>query len=201
MSSLGRNFGNFWIDEKRSLYSKAMADVIRQIEIIDNAIFVKSGNHIIRHVESRLKSNESIIEKLKRKGKYGKDVDVEKAISDLAGIRIICFDTRQVFLLVKQIKKQNLFKIIKEKNYISHPKENGYQSYHMVVEHMGVKVEIQIRTILMDAWSSLETVLIYKKVDRPPEDVIEKINKFSKWSRKMDRLVEEMLTRKDEENE
>lgn len=200
MLQIDEDSDKFWTLEKQRLYKNAMTEVIRQIETIEYEIYKKSGNHIIRYKENRLKSNDSIYEKLKRKGKCCGNVNIEKAINDLAGVRVICYDTRQVYLLVKEIRKLKKFKIIKEKDYISHPKENGYQSYHMILEFLNVKIELQIRTILMDAWSSLETVLIYKKIDRPPANVIEKIQKFSKWSKKMDHMVEEMLKMKDDEN-
>lgn len=196
MSPVTKDRQAFWTTEKKRKYENAMSLLIRQIEIIDKEIFINQGSHIIRHKEKRLKSEESIKEKLERKGGKDEVTNIEKLINDLAGVRVICFDTRQVYMLVNEIKKLKEFIVIKEKDYISHPKESGYQSYHMLFEVMGVKVELQIRTILMDAWSSLETVLIYKKHDIPPVDVVEKINKFSKWSKKMDRMVEEMIEEK-----
>ena len=186
----------FWTPENIYLYEDAIDKIIRYIKKIDEHVFEKSGNHIVRHTENRLKSSESIEEKLRRKGKTIAISDANKVINDLAGVRVICFDSRQVYTLADEIRKNKKLTVIKEKDYILHPKENGYQSYHMIIEISGVRVELQIRTILMDAWSSLETVLVYKKKDIPPKEIIEKIHKFSKWSKKMDQMVEEMLEMK-----
>ena len=192
MSEIINDIRKIWSEEKVKKYEMAMDSLILYIEKIDSALSKKTGRSIIRYKEKRLKSPESIEEKLKRKGN-GKEKAVEKIINDLAGVRVVCFDARQVYQLVEEIRKIKQLPILKEKDYILHPKENGYQSYHILIEINGLKVELQIRTILMDAWSSLETVMIYKKKDRPPRDVIEKIRKFSKWGKKMDQMIEEMI--------
>ena len=196
MPTMSNETKGFWSDEKRQRYENVIALLIKQIKKIDNEIYHTTGKHIVRYIEKRLKTEESIREKIRRKYKVLEEVDTEKVINDLAGVRVICFDTRQVYMLVNEIKKGNDFEVIKEKDYICRPKENGYQSYHMILELLGIKVELQIRTILMDAWSSLETVLIYKKTNNPPRQVVDKIQKFSKWSKKMDHMVEEMLEEK-----
>lgn len=195
MSSVKKSKIEYWNPEKKRKYENVMDFLIKEIEKIENKLFEKSGTHIIRRVEKRLKSQESIEEKIKRKNKDN-CAEVEEIINDLAGVRVICFDTRQVYTLAKEIKKIKEIDVIKEKDYISHPKENGYQSYHMIIVFLGLKVELQIRTILMDAWSSLETVLIYKKSNNPPKEVVDKIRRFSRWSKKMDHMVEEMLEKK-----
>lgn len=186
----------FWTPEKIHTYEAAIKKILNLIKKIDNQIFEQSGSHIVRHTEHRLKSSDSIEEKIRRKGKSIDISNADKAINDLAGVRVICFDARQVYTLADVIRKNKKINVIKEKDYIAHPKENGYQSYHMILDISGIRVEMQIRTILMDAWSSLETVLVYKKKDTPPKEIIEKIRKFSKWSKKMDHMVEEMLEMK-----
>lgn len=196
MPTMSNEMKEFWSVEKRQRYENVMSLLIRQIEKIDNEIYHRTGNHIVRYKEQRLKTEQSIKEKMKRKHKNIGELDIEKVINDLAGVRVICFDTRQVYVLVNELKEKSDFDLIKEKDYISHPKENGYQSYHMILEFLEIKVELQIRTILMDAWSSLDTILIYKKTNNPPKDVIDKIQKFSKWSRKIDHMVEEILEEK-----
>ena len=195
MSAVNNDVKKFWSRENKKKYEKAMKLLIRYIEKIDDENFARTGRSIIRYKEKRLKTTDSIDEKLKRKGSSN-EVNIEKIINDLAGVRVVCFDNRQVYLLVDEIRKIEHFNILKEKDYIAHPKGNGYQSYHMIIEIDEVKVELQIRTILMDAWSSLDTVLIYKKKDKTPRDVMEKIRKFSKWSKKMDQMIEEMLEEK-----
>ena len=96
---------------------------------------------------------------------------IEDDINDLAGIRIICFDIAQIYKIAYIIGKQENFEIKKVKDYVRKPKENGYQSYHIQMKVDGVKVEIQLRTILMDAWSSLDSILVYKKEEKISNDV------------------------------
>lgn len=196
MPAISKEIKNFWSPEKRQKYENVMILLIMQIEKIDSEIYQTSGKHIVRYKEKRIKTEESIQEKLGRKYKNADEFDIENVINDLAGVRIICFDTREVYMLVNEIKKEKKFEVIKEKDYISHPKESGYQSYHMILGFLGIKVELQIRTILMDVWSSLDTVLVYKKKNKPPKQVVDKIQKFSKWSKKIDHMVEEMLEEK-----
>lgn len=188
-----KNMMTFWDEDKRKIYEQAMALVTDKIREADSTLLEKEGSHIIRFVETRLKSEDSIAGKLKRKNRPYEPEHIENYLNDLAGVRAICFDKRQVYELVDIIRKCEEFQVLKEKDYIKKPKDNGYQSYHMILQISDVKVELQIRTILMDAWSSLETILVYKKDVVIPEELKENIQKFSKWSRKMDRLVEQML--------
>ena len=192
---IGDSIG-FWTPENINKYEDAINQTLSFVRTIEEKIYKESGNHIVRHMEYRLKSSDSIAEKIKRKGRSVNIANADKAINDLAGVRVICFDSRQVYMLADEVRKGKQLNVIKEKDYILHPKENGYQSYHMILDVFGIRVELQIRTILMDAWSSLETVLVYKKKDIPPKEIIEKIRKFSKWSKKMDHMVEEMLEMK-----
>ncbi|MGN0160085.1 MAG: GTP pyrophosphokinase family protein [Lachnospiraceae bacterium] len=196
MSQVEKQLEDFWNAERVMKYESGMGSVIEMINGIDRKEYAKTGSHMIRFVEKRLKSPESIVSKLKRKGLEKEIGRVESVLNDLAGVRAICFDARQVYELANEVRKNGQFKIIKEKDYIAKPKINGYQSYHMILECFGVKVELQIRTILMDAWSSLETILVYKKTVPIPKDIESDILKFSKWSRKMDLLVEKMLERR-----
>lgn len=190
MSEINYDVKMFWTEENRQKYENAMNHLISKIKSIDDACVKKADMHMIRHIEKRLKTPESIKEKLKRKNKPGDDI--EKELNDLAGVRVICFDMRQVYFLVEKIREWDQITVLKEKDYIAKPKSNGYQSYHMIIVDNGVKVELQLRTILMDAWSSLETILVYKKRNLPSKEILDKIHKFSKWSRKMDQMIEEI---------
>ncbi len=196
MSEIHKEINNFWNRSNKKKYEKAMNILINYITQIDEKLYKIYGNHIVRFVENRLKTPESIEEKLRRKVKSVNYQSIEKYINDLAGVRAICFDTKQVYRLVEEIKRIRVFSVIKEKDYILHPKDNGYQSYHIIFGYQDIKIELQIRTILMDAWSSLETILIYKKSVPVPYEIENDIGKFSKWSKKMDTLVEKMLERK-----
>ncbi len=183
----------FWDDEKRKVYAAASRVLMDEIYNMDANYYNKNGNHFIRFVEHRLKTTESIAAKLKRKHKLYKNKPIEELLNDVAGVRVICFDTKQINMIVKLLEQSKKFKILKEKDYIKNPKDNGYQSYHIILSVDGVKVELQLRTILMDAWSSLESILIYKKETPIPEKLQKDIRDFSKWSKKMDKMLERIL--------
>ncbi|MGN0494735.1 MAG: GTP pyrophosphokinase family protein [Lachnospiraceae bacterium] len=183
----------FWDEEKKKRYAAAIRMVIDEIYRLDVEYYKKSGNHFIRFVEHRLKSTESILSKLDRKHKGDSNQPIEELLNDIAGVRVICFDKKQIYKIVKMIKQSKIFTVLKEKDYVKNPKENGYQSYHLILMVDEVKVELQLRTILMDAWSSLESIVIYKKETPIPEKLQQDIQKFSKWSKKMDKMFEGIL--------
>lgn len=186
---------SFWSDETIAAYEAVMAKVIDEAKKIDQEYYGKTNNHLIRFVEKRLKTVESITQKLERKKKSA-EKGLEEVIHDLAGVRIICFDTEQIDLIAKRMSEAKHFQVLKVKDYVRNPKQNGYQSYHMILEVDGKKVELQIRTILMDAWSSLDSILVYKKADPISEEMKADIQKYARWSRKMDKMVTNMMKQK-----
>lgn len=192
-SELEYQLSNFWTIERRKKYEEAMKKVLSLLESFDEEYYEKKGNHIIRFTEKRLKTPESIYEKIVRKKKKFTIDTIEEDINDLAGVRIICFDIAQIYKLACVIGKQESFEIKKVKDYVRKPKENGYQSYHIQLKVDGVKVEIQIRTILMDAWSSLDRILIYKKDEKISREIKDNIEKYAKWSMRMDKMVHSMM--------
>lgn len=189
------DISSFWNDERIALYESAMEKVIVEIKQYDQDYYRKTQNHLVRFVEKRLKTTDSIAQKVERKKKpEGKTL--EEMINDLAGVRVICFDTKQIYMLARMIGKSSQFEIIKVKDYVRKPKDNGYQSYHIILGIDGIKVELQIRTILMDAWSSLDSILVYKKTDPISEEMKANIQRFAKWGRKMDKMVTRMMKQK-----
>ena len=143
----------------------AKLDTIRKYKIINNE------DDPIEYITTRIKSEDSMKEKLKRKKLK---VNLENALTkiyDAAGMRIICAYIDDVYTVVDMLKKYKDLRVVKEKDYIKNPKPNGYRSYHIVFELAldlagditNVYVEIQIRTIAMDFWSSLEHQMKYKK--------------------------------------
>lgn len=152
------------------LYNSALKEINVKIEILNNE-FVHIYNYTpIEHVKSRLKTPDSIVKKLKR---YNYDVTMEnmtEKLSDIAGIRIICSFTSDIYQIADLISKQSDVTVLYVKDYIENPKPNGYKSYHMVVTipiylsdgPVETKVEIQIRTVAMDFWASLEHKIYYK---------------------------------------
>ncbi|MBO5283573.1 MAG: hypothetical protein J6B43_10710 [Lachnospiraceae bacterium] len=186
----------FWTDSRKEKYEKAMNQVIAMICEMDAEYAKKNGYHFIRFIEKRLKTPESIWGKINRKNKEVSFAEIETCISDLAGIRIICFDIEQVYEAICMIRASKKFSVLQVKDYIRKPKDNGYQSFHMLLSVDDLKIEVQLRTILMDAWSSLDSILIYKKKEPISKELQADIHKFAKWSRKMDKLVHRMLKRR-----
>ncbi len=152
------------------IYSQALKVVEQKINIIKYDYEYNEEYHSIDHVMSRIKSPESILKKMQKDNKKCTYKDMIEDINDIAGIRIICPLKSDVYKIRDYIREFNDIEIIKEKDYIEHPKESGYKSYHIILkvpifigeEESRVKVEIQIRTLAMDFWASLEHKLRYK---------------------------------------
>lgn len=158
------------------IYGSALKQVSTKIDILNNEFIHVHHYNPIEHVKSRIKSAESIVKKLKRMGVEVTIENMEKYLSDIAGIRIICSFTSDIYLIADMISSQGDIKVLRVKNYIANPKENGYQSYHMIIAipvylsdgPAETKVEIQIRTIAMDFWASLEHKIRYKFEGKAP---------------------------------
>ena len=168
------------IDEWKTvmfMFNSALKEIGTKIEILNNEFQHVHNYNPIEHVKSRIKSPESIVKKLK---KEGHEVTIENMLlylNDIAGIRIICSFTSDIYRIADMIRRQSDVKVLIIKNYIANPKPNGYKSYHMVVSipiflsdgPVETKVEIQIRTIAMDFWASLEHKIYYKFEGNAPE--------------------------------
>lgn len=152
------------------LYGSALKEINVKIEILNNEFVHIYNYNPIEHIKSRLKTPDSIVKKLKR---YGYDVTMEnmtEKLSDIAGIRIICSFIPDIYQIADMISRQGDVTVLYIKDYIKNPKPNGYKSYHMVVTipiylsegPVETKVEIQIRTVAMDFWASLEHKIYYK---------------------------------------
>ncbi len=153
-------------------YRAAMREMMVRCEIIDQDLNLKKHRNPIHHVESRIKSPESIFEKLGRYGKEPTLENMERYLMDIAGIRIICSYIQDVYNMLDLLKRQDDLIIVNVKDYIKNPKPNGYRSLHVIIripvyfldKKELIPVEIQLRTIAMDFWASLEHDLKYKAV-------------------------------------
>lgn len=161
------------------LYDAALKEVNTKIEILSNEFKLLHKYNPIEHVTSRMKSMESIAKKLRHSNRELTVDNIVNYINDVAGIRIVCSFTSDIYRIASAIAKQNDVKVLKIKDYITQPKANGYMSYHMIVsipiflsnEVIDTKVEIQIRTIAMDFWASLEHKIYYKFEGNAPEHI------------------------------
>lgn len=156
--------------ELEHLYESAIREVKTKLEILDSEFRTKYAYNPIHHIEDRLKSPKSIFEKLRRKDKPFSVDSAKKNLYDIAGIRVICNYIEDIYTVADLLTAQDDVKLVERKDYIKSPKPNGYRSLHLVIqtpvylsdakEH--VFVEVQIRTIAMDFWASLEHELKYK---------------------------------------
>lgn len=153
------------------LYNAALQEVQARVNVLNDEFHHINDYNPIEHVKARIKSPESIVKKLKRLGFEATIDNMYRELHDIAGIRIICSFTSDIYYLAEAIARQDDMQVEMVKDYIANPKPNGYRSYHMVVVvpiylssgRVRIRVEIQIRTIAMDFWASLEHQLRYKK--------------------------------------
>ncbi|MEH7353541.1 GTP pyrophosphokinase family protein, partial [Neobacillus drentensis] len=154
----------------------------------------------IEHVKSRLKSPESIFKKVYRKGYEVSIPSIKENIRDIAGIRITCSFISDIYELAKMISNQKDVRVVDYKDYIKNPKPNGYQSLHLILEipifmsdrEELTNVEVQIRTIAMDFWASLEHKIYYKYNKEVPSHMIEELKDAATIAAQLDRKMERL---------
>ena len=193
------------------LYNSALKEVGTKLEILNDEFQHVHQYNPIEYIKKRIKTPESIVKKLKR---HGYEVSIDNMIdhvNDIAGIRIVCSFTSDIYLLVDMIGKQNDLTVISVKDYIKHPKESGYKSFHLLVtvpiflsdRVIDTKVEIQIRTMAMDFWASLEHKIYYKFEGNAPEYISSDLKDCSEivsmLDAKMLQLNEAILEAKEKE--
>ena len=161
------------------IYNSALKEIGTKLEILNDEFQHVHRYNPIEHIKSRIKTSESIVKKLKKHGYESTIENMVKYVNDIAGIRVICSFTSDIYRIAEMISNQSDIKIISIKDYIKHPKESGYKSYHMLVSvpiflsdrNVNANVEIQIRTVAMDFWASLEHKIHYKFEGNAPEHI------------------------------
>ena len=161
-------------------YKCAMMEIETKFKVLDEQFSLQHDRNPIEGIKTRLKSPESLAGKLKRKGLPMTISAIEENIYDVAGIRIICSFPEDIYTLADCLLQQDDIRLIEKKDYIKNPKKSGYRSLHLIVEvpifleneKRLVKTEVQLRTIAMDFWASLDHKLQYKK-DIAPEEAAE----------------------------
>ena len=167
------------------LYKSALMEVGTKLEILNEEFKHIHQYNPIEHIKQRIKSPESIVKKLKKRGLDSTIENMREFINDIAGIRVICSFTSDIYRIVEMIRNQNDIKVISVKDYIISPKESGYKSFHMIVSVpiylsdsvVDTKVEIQIRTVAMDFWASLEHKVNYKLDQDDSDEEIKNIRR------------------------
>lgn len=179
------------------IYSVAIKEIVNKLEIIKDEFKIFYDYDIIDHIKTRIKDPESIKNKMKERGYEFTYKKMIQGINDIAGIRVICPLEKDIFTIRNLIEKVPGIHIIKEKDYVTKPKESGYSSYHMVLEVpvilsqklMYVKVEVQIRTMAMDFWASLEHKLKYKSKGELSKVNSKELVSYAKVIRKLERKI------------
>ncbi len=165
------------------VYTAALKEIGTKLEILNDEFKHVHRYNPIEHIKSRIKTSESIVKKLKRHGYESTIENMVRYVNDIAGVRVICSFTSDIYRIADMISNQNDIQILSVKDYIKNPKESGYKSYHMLVSvpiylsdrKVDTKVEIQIRTVAMDFWASLEHKIRYKFEADAPQHITDEL--------------------------
>ena len=184
------------------LYTAALKEVGTKLEVLNDEFVHVHQYNPIEHIKTRIKTPESIVRKLKRQNHEISIENMVTHVNDIAGVRVICSFTSDIYHLAEMIGNQSDLRVISVKDYIKSPKESGYKSYHMLVgvpiylsgNVVYTKVEIQIRTIAMEFWASLEHKIYYKFEGNAPEYISKELVECAKMVAELD---DKMLTLND----
>ena len=163
----------------------AIHEVETKLRVLDEEFSVLADRNPIQSIKSRVKKPISIIEKLQRRGFAVTLENMQEQLTDIAGVRVICSFVEDIYKMAETLTSQDDIRVVQVKDYIKHPKPNGYRSLHLIVEvpiflsngKKYMKVEVQFRTIAMDFWASLEHQLKYKKKIDNPEQIAAELKK------------------------
>jgi putative GTP pyrophosphokinase len=179
-------------------YKFALEEINTKINILKEEFQYVHDYNPIEHVESRVKSPESLLNKLQRKGLEISIDSIQRNIRDIAGVRITCSFVSDIYEIKNMLESQKDITVLECKDYIRHPKPNGYQSLHLIVQipifmsdrEELVPVEIQIRTIAMDFWASLEHKIYYKYNKEIPQRIVNELKEAADTAARLDRKME-----------
>ena len=191
------------------LYTCALKEITTKFEVLDEEFSVRYNRNPVEEIKSRLKSPSSILDKLRRKYLPISVDAIRENMFDVAGVRIICSFPEDIYNLADMLTRQDDIKLIRKKDYIANPKENGYRSLHLIVqvpiflsdrtEYMNV--EVQLRTIAMDFWASIEHKVRYKKNIKNSEIVSSGLKECADIISNLDNYMQNIHHYIDEEND
>ncbi|MBO4376312.1 MAG: GTP pyrophosphokinase family protein [Lachnospiraceae bacterium] len=182
------------------VYTSALHQVETKLEILNDEFQHVHRYNPIEHIKGRIKTPESIVKKLKKNGRESTIDNMIQYVNDIAGIRIICSFTSDIYRIAEILRNQKDITVLSEKDYITYPKASGYKSYHMIVtvpvylsdRTIDAKVEIQIRTVAMDFWASLEHKIHYKFEGNAPENLKKELVDCAKMVSDLDNRMEQL---------
>ena len=188
--------------ELMSYYRCAMMEVSTKFNVLDEELSLQYDRNPIEAIKTRLKSPESIMDKLSRRGLPFSAESIEQNLNDIAGVRVICAYISDIYMLRDALLRQDDIVLLQEKDYIKNPKPNGYRSLHLIVEtpiflhdqKKQMRVEVQFRTMAMDFWASVEHKLRYKK-PAAPEEVNSELKECAEISADLDKRLEKLRQR------
>ena len=201
IDSIKERFHNF--QECMMMYSCAIREVRTKFEVLSDHLTVAYKRNPIEMIKSRVKKPDSIIEKLKRRGFDISTESVMENLNDVAGVRVICSFVNDIYEVAGMLASQDDVTVLEVKNYIENPKPNGYRSYHMIIEvpvffankKQNIKVEVQLRTIAMDFWASLEHSMKYKKNIAQPDEIGEELRQCAELIAQTDLKMQDINER------
>ena len=190
-------------------YQAAIREVQTKLEILDDEFQARHQRNPIHHMQSRMKSIQSMMEKLHRKHMTVNMDSAVEHLTDIAGIRVICSYIEDIYTVADLLTGQDDVRVLKVRDYIKDPKPNGYRSLHIVIEipvylsegRVSVPVEVQIRTIAMDFWASLEHQLRYKAEGEIPPDISEELLQTASDIAQLDQRMQSIHDRVDALND
>lgn len=152
-------------------YQYAIDLLLARLRMIDADLTGKNRRPLVRNFNSRIKTTDSIVKKLMRKEREITFDSAVNSLSDIAGVRVVCYFSDDIYQIADAVRRQKDFTVVKEKDYIMKPKKSGYQSLHLIIEipvvyldkTRNVRVELQIRSVAMDYWAELDSQMCYKK--------------------------------------
>lgn len=190
-----QNRSGRWMDESafeelrfdymqiRGVYQAAIREIDARLKTLDSEFSYRHRHNPIHHIESRVKSLPSIVKKLRSLGIPVSIINAKKNLHDIAGVRVVCRYVDDIYRIANLLLSQDDVLLIQEKDYIKNPKENGYRSLHIVVDvpvymiegRLFTPVEIQIRTVAMDFWATLEHGIRYKASEEVPDSIVHEL--------------------------
>ena len=167
----------------RGVYAAAIREINTRLQTLDSEFSFRHRHNPIHHIESRVKSLPSIIKKLRSMNVPVSIINAKKTLHDIAGVRVVCRYVDDIYHIANLLLSQDDVLLILEKDYIKNPKDNGYRSLHIVVDvpvymiegRLFIPVEIQIRTVAMDFWATLEHGIRYKATEEVPPKIVQEL--------------------------
>lgn len=186
-------------------YQAAIREVQTKLEILDDEFQMKHRRNPIHHMQTRMKSIQSMMDKLRRRQEHVSIATAVDKLTDIAGVRVICSYIEDIYTVANLLTSQDDVHVIRVRDYIKEPKANGYRSLHLVIEipvflaegRIMVPVEVQIRTIAMDFWASLEHSLRYKAEGEVTEDVSQELQQIAEDIALLDQKMQRIHDRVD----